>query len=183
MSFFFELIFLSARTYACCGHFFLLLFNQWYLPNNIFLEISFPWLNQCLLPSLLLLTWQLTVLGWWFVYAAHKPAVIVRCRISVRNISPVQSNAFVTAHFNGHHLVFERPGFAPPHHSITLDPKQMRRGLAYFGILAVGKPMMAVCCSAAGFHTLYWETTVCLCLLAWASVLECWPRALSSSQL
>lgn len=119
----------------------------------------------------ILLRWQLTILSWWFVYIVHKPAVIVRGWISVENISPVQSNTLETVNFN-RHLLFKRPGLDPPtplHHK-ALDnftfkfgwQTNKKRGWLFWSS-GVGKLLMGVCCSAAGFHTLYWETTECAC--------------------
>lgn len=71
------------------------------------------WLKWCLLPFLLLFTWQLPILSWWFVYPAHKPAVIVWGRISASNISPVQSNTLLTALSNGRQLVLEKTWAGP----------------------------------------------------------------------
>lgn len=94
-------------------------------------------LKRCLPSFLLLFTWQLPILSWWFVYPAHKPSVIVWGGISASNISPVQSNTLLTALSNGCQLVLERPGLdhcssSKPHFHTKCGSKTDEKRAGFF---------------------------------------------------
>lgn len=100
-------------------------FDQRFLTKYLTIFFWHLWLNQCLLSSLLLM-----------ICIPCTQA----CRCCQRSDISVEHLTCTVKYTSNGPFWWPSPGIwkswvGPPHHSITLGPKQMRRGLDYFGIL------------------------------------------------